>query len=104
MRQRGKKERDPVQLINILQHYGRDDYGSLFLYFPKPCRRIDEEARDWLATLKAMGSARRRWITSADQVALLLEHTHPHLFKPFPVCFEVYRLNQACLRKMFAKL
>lgn len=104
MREWAETERNPVRFINILRRYGRADYGSVFLYFPKPCRPDDAEAHAWLSMLKAMGAARRQWIAPADQVLVLLQHTHPHLFEPSPVCFEVYRLDQTCLDRIFSRL
>ena len=95
---------NPVTFINVLHRYTREDFGSVFLYLPTPKRQVDQEAWTWLQVLKSMGTARRRWIITADHAAINLEHTHPHLFTPPPVNFEVYRLHQDCLTRVFAKL
>ena len=99
-----KTERNPVKFINILRRYSKEDYGALFLYLPSPSRPVDEEVWAWLSMMRRMGSARKRWMISADHAAILLEHTHPHLFTPPPVCFEVYRLNHDCVMRIFSKL
>ena len=104
MKHGGDTEHNPIALINILRRYSREDYGTIFLYLPTPRRDIDQEAWAWLQLLKSMGAARKRWLISADHASAILEHTHPHLFAPPPVCFEVYRLHQVFLDKVFAKL
>lgn len=95
---------NPITLINILRRYSREDYGTIFLYLPSPRREIDQEAWAWLQMLKSMGAARRRWLIAADHAEATVGETHPHLFDPPPVCFETYRLDQASLDKIFARL
>ncbi len=95
---------NPITLINILRRYSREDYGTIFLYLPSPRRACDQEAWAWLQLLKSMGAARRRWLISADHAAGTIGESHAHLFDPPPVCFETYRLDQASLGKIFARL
>ena len=94
----------PIALISILHRYSREDYGSIFLYLPRPKRRLDHDAWAWLRFLKSAGLARQRWLVSADDALLTIGGTHPHLFGPPPVCFETYRLQQRSLDRVIARL
>ncbi len=95
---------NPVALINVLRRYSREDYGSIFLYLPFPKRKTDQEAWDWLKLLQSLGATRRRWLISADHGAAILADKHADLFDPPPVGFEVYRLDQKSLDRIFSKL
>ncbi|MGI9492788.1 MAG: hypothetical protein ACR2QF_10355 [Geminicoccaceae bacterium] len=104
MESQAKADCHPIALISILHRYSREDYGSIFLYLPLPRRRIDQQAWAWLQFLRSMGVARKRWMVSADHALVTIGETHPHLFKPPPVCLETYRLNQQSLNKTIARL
>lgn len=95
---------NPVRYINVLDRHCREDYGSILFFLPRPERAVDGLARDCLADLWAQGAARRRWLVSADEAAGLLRFSHPHLFTPEPVCFEVYRVDRVRLNRVLAKL
>ncbi|MGI9451300.1 MAG: hypothetical protein ACR2QH_11780 [Geminicoccaceae bacterium] len=94
----------PIALISILHRYSREHYGSIFLYLPRPTRRVDRQAWAWLQFLKSVGVARKRWLVSADHALVTIGETHPHLFEPPPVCLETYRLSQQSLNKTIARL
>jgi hypothetical protein len=95
---------NPIALIGVLHRYSREDYGSIFLYLPRPRRAIDREAWAWLLMLRSMGAARKRWLVTTDHAEATLRKSHAHLFDPPPVCFETYRLHQPSLDRIFARL
>lgn len=95
---------NPLGLVEVLREYGSEEFGSYFLFLPSPRRAADQEAWAWIQCLRAHGLVRRRWLIQADHVSKLVRVTHPHLFEGSPICFEVYRIDQASLPKLFAKL
>ena len=94
----------PISLISMLQRYSREDYGTVFLYLPRPRRSVDADAWRWIRAWSSEGITRRRWLISADEAKGVLGSTHPHLFDPPPICFEAYMLNAASLDRIFARL
>lgn len=100
----GYDECNPVRYISLLRRYCREDYGSIFFFLPHPYRELDSDAADWLSTLWRRGAARKRWMVSADQAADLLLASHPQLFVPPPVCFEVYRVDRVRLNRVLARM
>jgi hypothetical protein len=97
-------DRNPIALISMLYRYGREDFGTTYLYLPLPKRTVDREAWVWLQMLKSMGAARKRWLISSSHTSAVLGKTHAHLFEPSPVCFEAYRLNKVSLERVFERL
>jgi hypothetical protein len=107
MRQRAKAEREqrnPVRFINILHRYSYEKLGAHYLHLPRPRREIDFEVWSELQILKSVCRRKKCWLTSADEAAKAMAHTHPHLFKPAPVCFEVFRLPNLHLERFFWRL
>jgi hypothetical protein len=104
MRQGTGPDLNPVTFIAILRQYSKEDYGAVLLFLPAPRRVVDEEVWQWLDLLRANGAARRHWMIRADQAAPILIESHPHLFTPEPVGFDVYHLRQESLDRIFALL
>lgn len=104
MNESATMDSSPVALISVLARYSREDYGANFLYLPIPKREADQAVWGWLQLLQSMGAASKRWTVSADHAADLLKGSHRDLFTPPPVCFEVYRLHQKGMDRVFAKL
>lgn len=83
-----------IALADVLREHGVREFGTMYLYMPKPRRAEHQDVWAWLAMLRARGVIEgRTWLVHAQHTHDAMRRSHPNLFVGSPSHFEVYRLN-----------
>ncbi len=99
-RRRRSGRSDPVRtsgsiaLADVLRDHGVREFGTMYLYMPKPRRADHEDVWAWLAMLRTRRVIEgRTWHIQVEHAPETMRRSHPNLFEGSPSHFEVYRLN-----------
>ena len=97
----GFQQQSRIRLMNVLHAYSYERGGDHYLHVPKPGRDIDEKVTNELEQLKSLAVRGKCCVISADEISRAFAHSHPHLFEPATVCFEIYTFSNPCLQRFF---
>lgn len=85
---------------HILENYGVEEFGSLYLYLPRPSQKVDDRTEAYARILRAknvIGDPYRVYARCATTTA---RSSLPDLFDRNPLLFEVYRVDRDRLERM----
>jgi len=86
---------DLASLIEVLRHYGVEEFGGLYLYVPSPPRNEDQDALAWLQILKARQIVLSGpWRVEASRAPPWLTKAPPQPGSEKIIFFDIYRLRK----------
>ncbi len=87
-----------IALDSVINNYGVEELGGLYLYLPRPTRKNDIRARAWVNILDESQLIKSCYVVGADHATDAARRAQPHLFNKKVEKFDVYRLDMTKLK------